>query len=277
MNIDELLEKYKNEKAVYTRDEWEKVIKLDEFELEFDGNVEDIYHNYNLIDPDDDDVWNDKIKSISDFSIEDKTVKSIKSDYYTKLSTKKELENNKDHYLREGIFNNDMTELSKDLSVLSTVILDLEDETKLVYHKRSDNVGVNPNNFSSIPNGKVDMNHSSLVECCKEEFKEELLGDNDKLMNQLDFSIYYTGTCITLDLCSFQLVSLIYLEGKDAIKALENFEKSQESKRIFVDSVDEITSKLGDEINIYNSSIGGYYCIERSLDCYEKVRKLENN
>jgi hypothetical protein len=96
------------------------------------------------------------------------------------------------------------------------------------------------------------------------------------LVDELNFSTYYTDICVSIDSCAFQVISSIYLDGKDATKFLENFEKSKESEEIFIEPLEDVKSKIGNEINIYNSSLGGYYCIKRNLECYEKIRKIEN-
>jgi hypothetical protein len=269
--LEELMEKYSLDKPVYTKDKWERITDLKDFSLDFDNNIKYTYYNYDLMDTDREDVWNGEIKSLKEFEIEEKYIKAISSDYYTTLSIIKELEENTDHYRREGVIENGFIELSNSLSVMSTVFLDLEEGSKIVYHKRSENTEEYPLHFSSVPNGKVDSNHSSLMDCVVEEFREELLGDKNELIEELDFDVYYTGTCIPIKQLSFQITSIIHLKQKDARKALESFQKNEESFDIFIDGVSEFKSKLGEDITIHNSSPGGYYCLSRAIDFIEKL------
>jgi hypothetical protein len=262
--LDKLIERYNLDYPVYYQEDWEQIIPLKEFELKHDDNIDITYHNNDIIEENEDDVWNGVVRRPREFNVQERYIKSINSDYYSYISINNELLDNVNDYRRDFLVNTGNIKFSHSLGVLNCIILEKEDNLQVVYHKRSDNVGINSNRG-------VDDNHSSLLECTEDEFAEELFNDNTELIDNLDFSVYYTGACLPITMCNFHITSLIHINGEDVNRFLDNIEKSPESEEIYIEDLDVVKSNIGDEINIYNSTLGGYYCLNRTIDVADSI------
>lgn len=267
--LDKLIEKYDFINGYWkTKEKWNFVDSMVSITNIYYENMKYQYHDKSIID----DIrnWNGTTKNLIGFNPDKKELSLLKSDYYTTITLKKELKNNLNHPVRSMVLGKEEYKFGLGLGVLNVTILDMHDEVKFIYHKRSKDVGFNKGLLSTIPSGGVSENHTQLTDCTSEEIFEELLDENSEVMNDLTYTNFYTGLCINVLGCNPNITGVIYFDEENSKKFLDNMVSSKETENIFIESFEE--EFINDKFNVNNTSHGALYSLKRAQDSLQQIR-----